>query len=114
VAKAGGLSRARTLAALAEACGLPCDVNGSLESGIGTAASLQLATAMPAISLPAVIPVSAPEGSGAARPRAATTPTISSSEPLVFEDGALRAPDAPGLGVELDEDKLDRYRIDRP
>jgi muconate cycloisomerase len=114
VAKAGGLSRARTLAAIAEACGLPCDVNGSLETGIGTAASLQLATAMPAISMPAVIPVSAPEGAGAARATGRYYADDLIAEPLTFADGALRAPDDPGLGVELDEEKLDRYRVDRP
>jgi L-alanine-DL-glutamate epimerase-like enolase superfamily enzyme len=33
--------------------------------------------------------------------------------PLIIADGALRASDAPGLGVEIDEDKLRHYRIDR-
>lgn len=114
VAKAGGLSRARTVAALADACGLPCDVNGSLESGIGTAASLQLATAMPAISLPAVIPVSAPAGTGDAQAAGRYYADDLIAAPLEWADGGLRAPDGPGLGVELDEDKLERYRIDRP
>jgi len=113
VAKAGGLSRARTVATLAHLHGLPCDVNGSLESGIGTAASLALAAAMPAISLPAVIPVSAPAGRGAARAcgRYYTDDLI--TEPLPFADGALLPLERPGLGVELDEDKLERLRTDR-
>jgi L-alanine-DL-glutamate epimerase-like enolase superfamily enzyme len=32
-------------------------------------------------------------------------------EPLEVCDGAVRAPDKPGLGVELDENKLARYRV---
>ena len=32
-------------------------------------------------------------------------------EPLEVSDGAVRAPDRPGLGVELDEAKLARYRV---
>ena len=30
-----------------------------------------------------------------------------------FEDGALPVPTAPGLGVELDEEKVQRYRANR-
>jgi len=112
VAKAGGLARARTMAALAHACGLPCDVNGSLESGIGTAASLQLATALPAISLPAVVPVSAPAERPVANVAGRYYADDLIAEPFVFAGGALRAPERPGLGVELDEDKLARYRVD--
>ena len=32
-------------------------------------------------------------------------------EPLEVRDGAVRAPDRPGLGVELDEARLARYRV---
>lgn len=32
-------------------------------------------------------------------------------EPFVYADGFLEVPDRPGLGVELDRDKLARYRI---
>ncbi len=31
-------------------------------------------------------------------------------EPLVWEDGDLLLPDRPGLGLELDEDKLEKYK----
>ena len=31
--------------------------------------------------------------------------------PIRFEDGSLLVPDAPGLGVELDRDALERYRV---
>jgi L-alanine-DL-glutamate epimerase-like enolase superfamily enzyme len=35
IAKAGGMAAARRVAAVAMARGLPCNVNGSLESGVG-------------------------------------------------------------------------------
>ena len=33
------------------------------------------------------------------------------AEPFVYRDGCLLVPDTPGLGVEIDEEKLQRYRI---
>jgi len=33
-------------------------------------------------------------------------------EPLVVENGHVRVPTAPGLGVELDDDEVARYRIE--
>ncbi len=35
------------------------------------------------------------------------------ADPLVIADGLLRAPDVPGLGVVIDEDKLSHYRLDK-
>ena len=32
-------------------------------------------------------------------------------EPLVFESGLVRVPERPGLGVDLDEDALEHYRV---
>jgi L-alanine-DL-glutamate epimerase-like enolase superfamily enzyme len=31
--------------------------------------------------------------------------------PLVFEDGHLRVPTGPGLGVEIDWEEIDRFRM---
>jgi len=112
VAKAGGLGRARKVATIAEANGFPCDVNGSLESGVGNAASVHLATAMPSISLPAVIPITAPSGTGSARAAGRYYADDIVSAPFVYEDGLLLAPEGPGLGVEIDEEKLAAYRVD--
>jgi muconate cycloisomerase len=112
IAKAGGVARARRVAVLAEAHGMPCDVNGSLESGIGTAANVHLATALPAIDLPCVISVSAPRGTGSARAAGRYYADDLLTEPLRWENGRLHAPDGPGLGVEIDEGKLAAYRVD--
>jgi L-alanine-DL-glutamate epimerase-like enolase superfamily enzyme len=34
-------------------------------------------------------------------------------EPLDIRAGVAFVPERPGLGVELDEDKIKRYRVDR-
>jgi L-alanine-DL-glutamate epimerase-like enolase superfamily enzyme len=112
VAKAGGLGRARKVASIAEAHGFPCDVNGSLESGVGNAASVHLATAMPAISLPAVIPINAPAGAATTRAAGLYYADDIVTAPFRYEDGLLLAPDGAGLGVEIDEEKLAAYRVD--
>lgn len=112
IAKAGGIARARRVAVVAEALGMPCDVNGSLESGIGTAANVHLATAMPAINLPAVISVSAPRGMESTHAAGRYFADDILTEPLPWMERRLHAPDRPGLGVTLDEEKLAAYRVD--
>ncbi|HVW19110.1 MAG TPA: enolase C-terminal domain-like protein [Solirubrobacteraceae bacterium] len=112
VAKAGGISRAATVARIAELYGLPCDVNGSIESAIGTAASLHLALAKPAISLPAVIPVPAPAGAEPTTVAGRYYADDLAASPFPYRDGHLFAPEAPGLGVEIDEEKLAAYTVE--
>lgn len=33
------------------------------------------------------------------------------SEPLEFRDGCLEIPEEAGLGIEIDEEALERYRV---
>ena len=35
------------------------------------------------------------------------------AEPLVIADGHVRVPEGPGLGVTLDEEAVERYRVAR-
>ncbi len=58
--KPGGLYRAMEVAAVARAAGIICNVNGSVETGVGNLANLQLAAAAPAVVLSCVVPVSTP------------------------------------------------------
>jgi muconate cycloisomerase len=58
--KPGGLYRAMEVAAVARAAGIICNVNGSVETGVGNLANLQLAAAAPAALLSCVVPVSTP------------------------------------------------------
>ena len=111
LAKAGGIARAREVAAIARAAGMVCDVNGSLESGIGTAANVHFALATPAVSLPCVISVNSPEGK---HPHQITGHYYSDdiiTEPLPSQGGSLLPTHGPGLGIEIDEAKLELFRV---
>ena len=102
VGKGGGIGPARKIAAVAEAAGLTCTVGSNLELGVASAAMAHLATAT--------------TGVGAEEyPCDILGPLAYEEdllvEPLEVRDGAVRAPDRPGLGVELDEGRLARYRV---
>src|SRR5258708_38884200 len=58
--KPGGLYHAMEVAAVARAAGIICNVNGSVETGVGNLPNLQLAAAAPAAVLSCVVPVSTP------------------------------------------------------
>ena len=111
VTKPGGLHRARQQAELAAALGLYCDIGGSIELGIGNAANLHLGAALPNAILPSVCPVTKP--ADAAGPEIAgiyyTDDAV--AEPFRFEDGRVLTPDGPGLGIEVDVEKLRRYAV---
>jgi muconate cycloisomerase len=102
VGKGGGIGPARKIAAVAEAAGLTCTVGSNLELGVASAAMAHLATATTGIGaeeFPCDI----------LGPLAYEEDLL--VEPLEVRDGAVRAPDGPGLGVELDEGRLARYRV---
>jgi muconate cycloisomerase len=112
VTKPGGLHRAREVGVVAEAAGLRCDIGGSIEMGIGNAANLHLGAAVPIADRASVTPVN--------RPAEAYDDQIASvyyeddivEEPFGYEDGAVLVPDGPGLGIEVDEEKLAKYTIE--
>jgi muconate cycloisomerase len=108
--KPGGLHRAVKVAAVTEAAGFTANVNGSAETGVGTAANVHLSAAMKVVSHACVYPVSAPAES-------LPTKTVGRSylddiitEPFGYEDGSIIVSDKPGLGVELDPQKLAKYQ----
>lgn len=111
VTKPGGLHRARQQAELAAALGIYCDIGGSIELGIGNAANLHLGAALPNAILPSVCPVTKPAGAGG--PEIAGIYYLDDvvTEPFRFEDGKVLVPDGPGLGVEVDVEKLARYAV---
>ncbi|MFB7927742.1 mandelate racemase/muconate lactonizing enzyme family protein [Streptomyces sp. NPDC056039] len=100
VARCGGFTEATRLAALASAFHVDIAPHG-VGSGVSLCAALQLCAATPNLRtyeynrLPNPI-----------RERILT-------DPPVFKDGALTAPQAPGLGAEIDDDVVDRYTIAR-
>lgn len=111
VTKPGGLYRARQQAELAAALGMYCDIGGSIEMGIGNAANLHLGVALPNAILPSVCPVTKP--AGAAGPEVAGIYYLDDivTAPFRFEDGKVMVPHGPGLGVEVDVEKLERYAL---
>ena len=109
VTKPGGLFRARQQAEIAAALGMPCDIGGSIETGIGNAANLALGVSMPNATLPSVCPVSQPAGSGGPAIAGVYYTDDLITAPFRFTEGMVLAPDGPGLGIEVDREKLERY-----
>jgi muconate cycloisomerase len=96
--KLGGLRRSRDIVGIAAAAGIPCHGGTSIETGIGTAASLQLACAAPGVTW----------GSELFGPLLFTEEILRT--PLSYFDGALQLPDGPGLGVELNPEAVTALR----
>lgn len=110
LAKAGGFVGARAVAAVAEVQRMPCDVNGSIESAIGNAANIHFALAHACVSLASVIPISAPAGAHPYSVAGRYYEDDIIGEAFPVRDGALLPLDRPGLGIEVDEARLARYR----
>ena len=99
VTKVGGISEQRRIAWLADDFGVKY-VGHGWNTALGLAADLQLAAAMPLTDLVEFI---------------GGSPYVDdiTAEPFVLDrEGYLAIPDAPGLGVTLDRDKLARYTPD--
>jgi len=110
--KPGGLWKTRRLLTVAGAHGFACDINGSGEMGIGNAANLHVAASSPEVTLAGTIPVTST--SGTERTKVAGRKYLDDiiHAPFEFRDGHLVVPDGPGLGVDVDEEKLRRYAVE--
>lgn len=100
VAEAGGLTNAALIFRMAETVGVPCVIGAMPELGIGTSAAVHLAVSMTNLHDPC-------DAAGA---------MYQTSDDIVLErfriDGGRIWPlDGPGLGVTLDEEVVDRYRV---
>ena len=107
--KAGGLAKAKKMLDVAETGGIQCDVNGSAEMGVGNAANLHVAAANEVVTLPGTIPITST--AEIERTRIAGHKYLDDiiKVPFEYEDGHLIVPDGPGLGIELDMDKIEKY-----
>jgi muconate cycloisomerase len=110
--KPGGLYRALEAAAVARAAGIICNVNGSVETGIGNLANLALATAAPAAVLSCVVPVSTPAEAQHGQVAGIYYKDDLIAEPMRLIDGAIELPVGPGMGISADEGKIRHYRVD--
>jgi muconate cycloisomerase len=109
--KAGGLIRSMEIGAVARAAGLPVNVNGSLEGGVGNASNLHLAAALEGSVLPGVITVNTLAGREQTKVGGVFYTDDVITEPFEYADGCLKVPDGPGLGVDLDPEKIEKYRV---
>jgi len=107
--KAGGFMKSRKLVAVAETGGLQCDVNGSAEMGVGNAANLHLAASSSGVTIPGSIPITST--AEVQRTKVAGHKYLDDiiKEPYQYKDGHMIVPDGPGLGIELDFDKVEKY-----
>src|SRR3970282_1013971 len=104
--------KAKRVAAVAEATGLQCNVNGSVETGVGNAANLHLAASTAVASLACVVPVSTPKGKGKKGIAGIYYQDDIITEAFDYAEGEIIVSSKPGLGIELDEEKVKFYRAD--
>ena len=97
IMKSAGLMKAREIAAVSSAAGIPNSLGSMLESGVGTAAGLHFATTCTNIKYRAEI----------VGPLFLEDDLI--EKPLEFNNGSLKPPKGPGLGVEVDLKSLEDY-----
>ena len=109
--KPGGLYRAMEVAAVCRAAGILCNVNGSVETGVGNLANIHLAAAAPAVTLSCVVPVSTPAEHQQGQIGGIYYRDDLIAEPMRLVDGAIEVPDAPGMGIAVDPEKIERYRV---
>jgi muconate cycloisomerase len=98
--KCGGLRASMNIAAIGAAAGIPSHGATSIESPVGTAASLHFACAAPGLTW----------GSELFGPLLMAEEMLTT--PLHYADGHLHLPEGPGLGIELDPDKIRAFRRD--
>jgi L-alanine-DL-glutamate epimerase-like enolase superfamily enzyme len=100
--KSAGIGPARKTAAIAEAAMAGCTVGSNLEMGVGSAAMIHLALSTPGITADEF-------------PCDIIGPLFYKddllAEPLPITGGQARPHERPGLGVELDEEKVRQYRV---
>ena len=100
IQQSAGLYAACKVAAIAEAAGVALYGGTMLELGIGTAASAHVFSTFPRLAFETEL----------FGPLLVTEEVL--TEPLRYADFALKVPDGPGLGVELDMDRVALFRRD--
>ena len=102
VAQSGGLFAAGRVGAIADAAGIGLYGGTMLEAGIGTVASAHLFSTFPKLAW----------GTELFGPLLLSEEIL--VEPLSYGNFTLKVPNKPGLGIELDEDRVSFFRRDRP
>lgn len=100
VAQSGGLKRAAEVVAIGQAAGLELYGGTMLETGLGTAAALQLFATVERLAW----------GTEFFGPLLLTEDILAT--PIVYRDFCVEVPRGPGVGATLDPDKIDFFRRD--
>lgn len=101
IGQSGGLKRAAEVCAIGDAAGIGLYGGTMLEAGISTAAAVQLFSTVPHLDW----------GTELFGPLLLTDEIL--AEPLSYRDFSVHLPEGPGIGVTLDDSKVDFYRRDR-
>jgi L-alanine-DL-glutamate epimerase-like enolase superfamily enzyme len=109
IPKNGGFYLSKKIAAIAEAADVPCVVGGMMTFEVGRQASRHFTICTRQVQQ------YASEGCG---PASQTLTDHITQDVITFEDvrhggGYITIPETPGLGVQLDKVKLDKYRVSR-
>ena len=108
--KPGGLYGAMEVAATARAARFLCNVNGSVETGVGNLANIHLAAAAVPVTLSCVVPVSMPAEAQTGNVGGIYYIDDLIRQPFTLDDGCVVVPDGPGFGIDVDEAKIEKYR----
>ena len=100
MSKSGGVLVAKKLASIAQAYDAECYIGGALESIIGASAGLHFGASTPNVTL------------GCELGGQFLLQEDISAKPLEFEGGSLKVPEGPGLGINLDEKKIRKYKVE--
>jgi L-alanine-DL-glutamate epimerase-like enolase superfamily enzyme len=95
---AGGIAGLRQLVAIAEDAGIPAAHHCAFDLGIRTAAILHAVYGIPGFTLPSDTAYYGWQDDII-------------MDPFTIENGAIRVPQQPGLGVEINHNKIREYRI---
>ena len=96
--KCGGLHQAKKIAAVAESAGIRCMVGSTVQTSISAAAQLHLAASTPVIDYADIlIPHEFLEADAASG--------------IDLEGGVAAVSSTPGLGIEVNRDTLQKYRV---
>lgn len=101
VSKNGGLSKTKKIAVLAETSGLTCLMNCELEFGVTQMASLHLGCTLPNL---------ADIGHAYMSPLRLADDVTDYAH--LVDRGRISVPESPGLGINLNQNKLERYTKD--
>jgi L-alanine-DL-glutamate epimerase-like enolase superfamily enzyme len=97
-ARVGGLRQAGSIVELAAAADVPVTVSTLFETGVGIAGGLHLAAAVPG-----------GQAHGLATAELLESDLLRQTLPVL--GGRMRVPDGAGLGIQLDDVAIERYRI---